>query len=747
MSDGLIQNERHYTVARNFVSPLGKSGETNREQLSVSEIWRTVRKRRTVIAAFALATFVAVAIYTYSKTPLYEGHARLEIDPDRSANLGLQDLLDERLGGGDISTRIQTEVRILQSDAVAMQVTRALGLAAKPDFAGAYTQSQRMDPERMTAALREHLLTAFRAGLTIQVIPNTEIVEIHFRNKDPQLATDIANAIIDEYVKRNFKTRYEGTLQVSQWLASQMEELKSGTTSAQLKLADFERQHNILGSDESDNIVTQRLKQLNEELTQAEAERIIKEARYRLARTGDPELIASIVPTPALQVLRTQEAELRAQYTQLTAKYGSGYPKLGETAQQLQTLEASLQAEIQNIATRLQNEYMAASDTEAMLRRRFEDQKEIAYKLNESVAQYAILRHEVESGQQLYDALQLKLKEAGITSGLASSYISVVDRAQTPARPVEPRKMLNLALGLVGGMFGGLMLGFVVDSVDDTVRTSEELEAVAHLPALGTVPIIAGAGEDPKKKLPSGPKGALGPISFRQPQSACAEAYRAVCSSILLCSIDLSPKVLAVVSAVSQEGKSTVSCNLAVVLAARGKKVLLVDADLRRSAIHSQLGVRRNRGLSSLLTRQVSESVIQNPLKELPTLAVLPAGLRPPQPAELLASERMRQLVESWKEEYDHVIIDTAPILPVADTLALAAQADAVVIVSRSGLSRRKAILRVKDILNRSGANILGVILNAVNMDLEYYYAYPSGYHKSYQSYLDDHATAVEGPL
>jgi uncharacterized protein involved in exopolysaccharide biosynthesis len=212
-----------------------------------------------------------------------------------------------------------------------------------------------------------------------------------------------------------------------------MDDVRASTTIAQQKLADFQRQNNLLGTDESDNIVTDRLKQLNEELTQAEADRIVKEGRYRLASSGDPELMASVVPSTTLQVLRTQEADLQAEYAQMSSKFGNGYPKVRELQSQLAHLESAIKTEGGKVEIRLTNEYEAAAKAEAMIRDQFEQQKKEAYKLNENVAQYAILKHEVESGQQLYDTLQLKLKEAGITSGLASSYVGIVDRASKGA--------------------------------------------------------------------------------------------------------------------------------------------------------------------------------------------------------------------------------------------------------------------------------------------------------------------------
>jgi capsular exopolysaccharide synthesis family protein len=413
----------------------------------------------------------------------------------------------------------------------------------------------------------------------------------------------------------------------------------------------------------------------------------------------------------------------------LNAKFGDGYPKLRELQSQIASVNSAIDAEGRNIGTRLANEYDAAAKAEAMIRDDFEKQKSEAYKLDENVAQYSILKHQVESGQQLYDTLQLKLKEANVTSGLTSSYVSVVDRAELPDKPVEPRKTLNLALGLGGGLFGGLILGLVLDSFDDTMQTSEEIETVTALPELGCIPFLAGlARKDHKRLSPTnllGVGSGFGPISVREPDSPGAEAYRALCSVILLSSIDNPPKILVVTSAMPGEGKSTVSCNLATALAQRGLRILLVDADLRCSSIHTQLG--RMPGLSTILASEPVPYRRHRPFADLPNLEVIPAGFRPSDPTEMLASARMQLLMADWSAQYDHVIVDTPPVLPFADSLALSARADGVILVARSGVSRSKALLRARDVLSRSGANILGVVLNAVRRP-EYYYAYPQEY-------------------
>jgi capsular exopolysaccharide synthesis family protein len=696
------------------------------QQLSVAEVWRTFSRRKVVILSCAAVIFLSVAAYTFFKTPVYEGLARLQIDPSISSSLGLDG--SDKSGPVDIDGRLKTEVAIIQSNTVAMHVLYSLALYKNPHFADADTIKANVNGlADLTPAQRQRLLDKFYESLTVKVIPSTQVVEIRFRSIDRAIAIGAANSIIDEYIQRNFETRVDSSKQVSQWLAKQMEDVRTSTANAQQKLAEFQKENNFLG-DESDNIVTDRLKQLNEELTQAEGDRIIKEGRYRLARSGNPELIASAVPNTTLQALRAQEVELQAQYAQLNAKFGSGYPKLRELQSQLIRLNSAIAAEGGNVQTRMANDYSGASKAESMIRAEFLKQKEEAYRLNAHAATYQSLKHEVESGQHLYDALQLKLKEAGITSGLTSAYVSVVDRAQIPDRPVEPRKALYLALGLGGGLFSGFLLGLILDSFDDTIRTSEELEAITALPELGCVPFLPALA---RKKRRFNPTTLLGlhraPAMMSELNCQGVESYRALCSQILLASPENPAKVLVTSSALPAEGKSTVSCNLAIALAQHGRHVLLVDADMRRPSFKEPSGTLERPGLSTLLANRTSQYAKYQPMSDLPNLHLLPAGPPPVHPTEILASAQMQRLMEAWSKEYDHVIVDTPPVLPFADAIVLASRADGVILVTRSGVSNRKALLRVRDLLLRSGANIMGVVRNAVKHP-EFHYSYPADY-------------------
>jgi capsular exopolysaccharide synthesis family protein len=559
--------------------------------------------------------------------------------------------------------------------------------------------------------------------MKVHVLSNTQLVEVRFRSTDPKLATDVANAIAEQYMQRNFQTHYDGAVQVSTWLAKQMEELQAKAIDAQEKLAEFQKQHNILGTDENDNIVTDRLKLLNQQVTEAEADRIVKEARHRLAETGNPDLIASSVPTPTLQVLRGQEAELKSQIAQLNSKFGSGYPKLHELQAQESRLDAAIATEITNVGKRLDQDYLTAAKTESLLRNQFDEQKNAAYQLNEHAVQYSVLKHEVETSRELYDTLQVKLKVAGVTAGLNSSYISVVDPAEVPATPIEPKIQTNLMVGLFGGLITGLLLAFLTESFDDTVSSSAELESCTALPVLCSIPFNPASNRLKTQSDEVDKSAQLIPVVLNCPRSQAAEAFRGLRTSLLLSSPDLQPKIIAVVSSIATEGKTTVTANLGIAFAQRGESVLLIDADLRRSSVHTQFGLPYAQyGTSTILTQGMNDETILTPVASLPNLKLLPAGPHPPNPAELLGSKRMIEMLETFSGEYDRIIIDTPPVLSVADSLALANLADAVLLVVRSGVARKKAVLRVRDLLLRANSNLVGIVFNCVNLQLEHYY-------------------------
>jgi len=708
--------------------------------VSLGEIWRKIWKRRIAASLFAGGIFLLVALYTFLKKPVYESIAQIRVDSSQQGSLGLEDLVSQKLADSDSEGgRLQTELTILQCAPVSMQVIRNLDLGHREEFAGKALMSKvtAVDPIKMDPLSREKLLIKFHSAEKLEVLPKTRVIEIRFQNTDPQLAADAVNAIVDAYLQRNFDVKYQGAVQVSEWLSKQMEELKTNAALAEKRLAEFQKQNNILGTDENNNIVIDRLRHLNSQLADAEGDRIIKEARYRLASSGNPELVAAVVPSTTLQALRTQEADLKSQYAQLDAKFGSGYPRVQELQAQLKRLEQTIGDEVNNVGQRLYDEFLAAQNSESLLREQFELQRQEAFNLNASSVQFATLKHEVESSQELSDTLQLKLKEAGLMAGLASADISIVSRGMVAARPAFPKKTLMLPLGFLISVFGGLVFVFALESFDDSMRTSEEVEAASSIPALATIPLITRRLllKDVRSRKHQAGLGGLGTMAAQRPASLLAESYRVLCNSLLLTAAGRPPQLLVVTSAFPNEGKSVSSCNLAITLAQRGSRVLLVDADLRRSTLLRQLGVESSAtaGLSSLLTGKSASEMLIKPFPQLPTLEVIAAGPQTPWPAELLASKKMGELLERWSKEYDHVVVDTPPLLFFADTMPLAAKADGVLLVVLAGRSRRKDMVRTLDLLSRSKAQVLGVIINGVVLESEYRNSYVAyGYNRNY---------------
>ena len=335
--------------------------------------------------------------------------------------------------------------------------------------------------------------------------------------------------------------------------------------------------------------------------------------------------------------------------------------------------------------------------------------------------------------RQLYDTLQMRLKESMVTAGLSAANVNVVDSAQVPYAPIGPRKRQAVLIGLLGGLLAGCMVAFLIESIDDRLQTSDEVEAAVMLSPLAAIPHLAGGAGQRKlwgKKTVDGSAARLDQqlIALRDPKSTSAEAYRNLRSSLLLSSIDHPPRIIVLTSALPEEGKTTTAINTAIVLAQRGEKVLLVDGDLRRGSLGAVFGLsNRSFGLSTVLANPHSIREISVPLPELPTLHVLPTGPRPPNPAEMLSSARMEEKFRQWLEEYDRIVIDSAPLLAVSDTQAIAVFADTVVLVTRARRTRKRALLRARDILLRINAPIAGVVVNDVDIRMENFYTHRYG--------------------
>ncbi|MCU1311072.1 MAG: capsular exopolysaccharide family, partial [Candidatus Angelobacter sp.] len=470
-------------------------------------------------------------------------------------------------------------------------------------------------------------------------------------------------------------------------------------------------------------------------------DRLQKQANYQLISSGNLESIPELSQNGLIQRFREDEGALKKQLAQATTQFGPSYPKVIELNSQVTQMEANIKNEIDRIASRKGSEYQAALSRERMLRAAFDAQKQQANVLNEKSIAYNALKHDADSNRQLYDGLLQKLREAGINSGLKSSNVRIVDVARAPLSPSKPNIQHNIALGFLLGLVGGIALAFVLESLDNTVRTPEQVEMLTALPSLGMIPLSLDISSTKKRTRTKSMslttaaqtdlrKTSISLLAHARPKSEVAESYRALRTSILLSSIGSAPKVIMVTSALPQEGKTTTSINTAIVLAQKGGKVLLVDADMRRPSIHQTFKLRNRSGLSTILTgsNTTEQLVVASPI--LPNLFVLPAGPPPPHPAELLGSEAMRDLLNSWRNQYDHIIVDTPPVLSVTDAVLLSVEMDTVLLVIRSAQTSKDALRRSRDVLSQVNAKVMGVVVNAIDLQSPdaYYYYYGSNY-------------------
>jgi polysaccharide biosynthesis transport protein len=736
-----MNDNQSTTITRNaeldkitFSDIFPASMESREDRVSIVHLWRVLQKRRWLVLGSLATIVLLVTAVSLSLPKRYDASSRLLLDLEGSEDLGLDQVVMPI--GIDLDTKLQTQIRIVQSDTIANSVIRKLGLQNNPAFVGKQAALSRHDFDSLDLQTRAGLTNGLHKYLTVQLVPKTEIMEIHFRSRDPKLAADVANAVASTYIEHNFQTKYQATLQTSEWLTKQLDDVKKNAESAQENVIAYQQKTGLYGTDESHNIVIDRLELLNKALSEAEGDRIVKEAKYRIAMTENPELISNIAPESLLGALYKERAESRAEYAQLAAKYGSSYPRVIQLQSQLHELDSNIAQEITKVSETLRAEYRAALKSEQMLQASLDKQKNDAYKMNQDAIQYGIMRREVESSRDLYEGLLKKLKEAGILAGLKSSNINIIDQASVPVVPVEPKIPLNIALGCMGGLLFGIALAFVVENVDSSIRTPEDIETYCSLPSLGIIPSVAMNDRTAQRNLArTGPPQLILPITMEHRNSGGAEAFRALRTSLLLSSPGAPPQVILVTSAMMQEGKSFTSMNLAVVLAQTGQKVLLVDSDMRRPAVNKYLGIPMNQGLSACLAGTADSAATIVKIEEIPGLHVLSAGHMPPYPSEMLASEALPQLVQGWREQFRYIVIDTPPVLAVTDAVVSARVADVVVLVVRSEKTGRQSLLRTRDLLKKAHANIAGVVVNDLSFNSVEYRQYYGYYGKDHQGY------------
>jgi capsular exopolysaccharide synthesis family protein len=728
---------------------------------TLRDLLRIFHRRKRAIVITVSVVFVLSICACVFMTRRYTATGVIQLGKSSSDSLGLDSLMGAASGGASdalsVNIDLQTQASILESDALALKVVKDLNLESNEDFKPHFnpigwmmakvSPSGPADPAHASLedspARRAMVTKAFSRNLKVKVTAGTRLLEVDFTNRDPKVAAAVVNHLVQALIDYTFQTKFNATNQVSQWLEGQLEDLRKQSEQLQARVVSLQQGSGIFGVGGTDpqgkpviySPILDRLQQSTAQLSQAQMNRVLKASIAEVANTGNAEMISQLSGTSMsgssgqgvmnslglIQSLRLQETALQSQIDQDASQFGPAYPKLIQERASLKGVQESLHEEVHRIAERSKNDFKVAAKAEMGARKAYDADRMAAEKLNDKSIEYAILSKEADQSQELYQDLLKRLREAGILEGLHSSNVTVVDRASAPARPSKPQVPLYLALGLGLGLFLGCCVALLCEAVDNKIQGAEEIEAL-RIPLLGIAPQIdAGRGSVAMM------------LDARQPDTAFGESVRRLRSGLLIARSGTPPQVLLVSSASPGEGKSTMALNLAISLSQYEKKVLLVEADMRRPVLCRRLGLQTNEGLSVLLSNRDAANCVVS-VHDNPNLDILPSGPTPPYPAELLGSPRMHALMDQWRSEYDFVVVDSPPVLPVTDAQLLEEMADATVLLARVGYTTRAALSRAYNLLltHRKDAArpAIGVLLNFVARRSSAYYGY-YGYYGS----------------
>ena len=689
-----------------------------------------LRKHQWMILTFLLLVVTIVTIASFKMNPIYVASARVEVDPENDNPLPFQDS-NSYQEYVDLDNYIETQTKIIQSQTLAMDTIRTLDLPRFPEFGG--------DPKALVNATpgqkEPPVLGDFLSRLTVSRVPNSRLVEVQFAAEDPQLAARVVNTHLQNYKELNFKSRYDATMQASDFLTSELEELRIKMEKSDAAEVAYERQNQIWMTDANQNTTTQKLSALSNALTAVQTELAEKEATYDLAHSDDGGSLAAVESNPAVQDLTKSKATLDTQYAEALTQFGPNWPKVQELKAQDDAVSAQMKQAKADAVRLIDNEYHQIQAREILLQRDLNSQEAQADKMAQNLVEYNMLKHDAESNKELYDGLLQKLKEAGISAGLRSSNIRIVDPALVPSTPERPQKARNILLAFLVGLIGGVGLAFLREYLDNTVKSPDDVQNLTGLPCLAVVPSLASRnGKRSSERISKQAVGASSDarvelVSLEQPKSLVSEAFRALRTSLLLSQADHAPQVILVSSALPREGKTTSATNLAITLAQLGDRTLLMDSDLRKPGIRRALNLPNGHGhdvgLSSYLAgvTPLHDIIVSHPT--VPNLDAIPTGLIPPNPADLLSSHRMAEAIDDLRQHYKFVVIDSPPIMAATDAVILSALVDGVLLVVWSHETPKEAFSRTRDLLTGVKGHLLGVVLNAVNRGApDYYYSY-----------------------
>jgi polysaccharide biosynthesis transport protein len=717
------------------------------KEVHLRDYWKVIVKRRWIIIALFLIVLITTAIGTFTMKPTYRGTTSVQINKESPQVMDFKEMFSVNFWDQDY---YQTQYKLLESRSLAKRVIQTLKLSEHPDFQpepetpfqkwrssilkpafGLLTFSKKnsaSEKDPSESKKETVLINQFLSRLKIEPIRNSRLVKVHFDSNYPELCAQVPNTLATNYIQQNVESRFIATQQVKEWLSKQLEDLKAKVERADETLQDFGLKHDIISLEDKENVTLQRLNELNESLTKAEADRMGKEALYKQAKDKNFDLLPSILENKLIMDLKQAYIQLEAQYMKLSGTFKPDYPEMVRLKNQMEALQKRMDFEIGRIVGGIRNDYELSLRKETLLRHAFEQQKAKVMVMKEQAIHYNILKREADTNKELYKGLLQRMKEAGVSSGLTVSNIQVVDQAEIPTWPYKPNKQLNLLLAAVVGLFLGVGLAFFFEYLDNTVKTPEDVEQMIRLPSFGMVPEIS---HERRRRQEKGTSYPVELVTHRHPKSILSEAYRNIRTSILLSFSEKPPKKIAITSPNPVEGKTTTAINTAIALSQTGVQVVIIDADMRKPRIHRVFNGEDGVGLSNFLSGHADlASIVKK--TEVPNLYYIPSGPIPPNPSELLGSNLFKGMMESLEKKFDHILLDSPPVLGFADSLILSTTVDGVVLVVLGGKTPKETLQRAKEVLHQVNAKILGVVINRVDLQRGHYGYYYYRYHYYY---------------
>jgi polysaccharide biosynthesis transport protein len=746
--------------------------ENGDSMLTWEQVVRILRNRKWLLLFVIGGLTLAVVTAALLMRNVYSPTARLEIDPQEGGIKTLQEI--ENPGNGYDLDYIDTQVQILQSESLAMRVIRTLRLSQNPEFVSKKDISKNHTEAKtpyanlsasltQEAYLQEQLdladrpspeataLRAFRSKLAVNPIRDSRLVEVSFASHDPKLAQEICNSLVTQYIEQHYRNRYVATMVASDWLSSQLGDLRRKVSESNRAVVHYQKQYGLIESDDRDVPLGQLMAEVSRQLSDAEADRIQAEASVRMIDTGHWDTLPALRDNQVYQILETHYADVRGQLAQARAVYGDENVNVKKLQSESDELESQLTAERERIITRLRNTFSAAKMREKMMTESREKIREQMGDASSHLVEYSMLKSEALATVALYNTLQARLKEAGIYAGLRSGNIRVVDLAPKLELPTGPHRGLIIFVGVMLSTIFALTLAFVLESLDNTVRTPDDIRDWTQLPSLTILPRAIGRETSENRLLSDtshsvtkdglledmndvGPK-----VFWYKTETAEAEAVRSLRTAIVNPTSGSTPKVILVCSGSKGEGKTTCAINLASVLAQQARSCL-IEGDLRHPMIETALGLNPTVGLREVLSRQVAVEKALMTVDSVPGLEVLPVKSRHENPSDVLASSQMKKLIKDLSRDFTYVVIDSPPIIPFSDARELALLSDTVILVSRYGRTTRREILRSIELLYAVRAPLLGIVLNDMDLTSADYHYFNYGYRWAVTKGTDENA-------